>query len=298
MATVFNDTLFGQTAFQALIDLLTPINAFSTDISSEVKSEGSAVVVPLFGNITTTTFTQSTSVMEQTGGTLSAITVTLDKRKITPIDLTLQQLAESSNAGRWDKWANQLGKSMAQAVLTDIWSLLTTANFGAAVITTASANYTRTQLIEARRQLKIAGVRGNYSFLGNSVIEGALLGDTNIVNALNRGDNTAIKNGDLGMLFGLQTYMSDVLPSNSISLTGFVCGQEAIAFAMRDLGNYLPAGDYEAVEQMVDDETGISALYTRHWSRAQGKYFANLHCLYGYSTAVTGAMKLFTTPTT
>jgi len=129
------------------------------------------------------------------------------------------------------------------------------------------------------------------------VIEGALLGDTNIVNALNRGDNTAIKNGDLGMLFGLQTYMSDVLPSNSISLTGFACGQEAIAFAMRDLGNYLPAGDYEAVEQMVDDETGISALYTRHWSRAQGKYFANLHCLYGYSTAVTGAMKLFTTPT-
>ena len=298
MATVFNDTLFGQTAFQALIDLLTPINAFSTDISSEVKSEGSAVVVPLFGNISTTTFTQSTTVMEQTGGTLSAITVTLDKRKITPIDLTLQQLAESSNAGRWDKWANQLGKSMAQAVLTDIWSLLTTTNFGAAVITTASANYTRTQLIEARRQLKIAGVRGNYSFLGNSVIEGGLLGDTNIVNALNRGDNQAVKNGDLGMLFGLQTYMSDVLPSNSISLTGFACGQEAIAFAMRDLGNYLPAGDYEAVEQMVDDETGISALYTRHWSRAQGKYFANLHCLYGYSTAVTGAMKLFTTPTT
>ena len=298
MATVFNDTLFGQTAFQALVDLLTPLSAFSTDISAEVKSEGSAVVVPLFGNITTTTFTQSTTVMEQTGGALSAITVTLDKRKITPIDLTLQQLAESSNAGRWDKWAYQLGKSMAQTVLTDIWSLLLTTNFGAAVITTASANYTRTQLIEARRQLKIAGVRGNYSFIGNSVIEGGLLGDTNIVNALNRGDTTAIKNGDLGMLFGLQTYMSDVIPSNSISLTGFACGQEGIAFAMRDLGNYLPSGDYEAVEQMVDDETGITALYTRHWSRAQGKYFANLHCLYGYSAAVTGAVKLFTTPTT
>ena len=298
MATVFNDTLFGQTAFQALVDLLTPLSAFSTDISSEVKSEGSAVVVPLFGNITTTTFTQSTTVMEQTGGTLSAITVTLDKRKIAPMDLTLQQLSESSNAGRWDKWAFQLGKSMAQTVLTDIWSLLLTTNFGAAVITTASANYTRLQLIEARRQLKIAGVRGDYSFIGNSVIEGALLGDTNIVNALNRGDDKAVKNGDLGMLFGLQTYMSDVLPSNSISLVGFACGQEGIAFAMRDLGNYLPESDYEAVEQMVDDETGITALYTRHWSRAQGKYFANLHCLYGYSTAVTGAVKLFTTPTT
>jgi hypothetical protein len=67
---------------------------------------------------------------------------------------------------------------------------------------------------------------------------------------------------------------------------------------MRNLGDYLPAGDYEAVEQFVDNETGISALYTRHWSRAQGKYFINLHCLYGYSTAVTGALKVFTTPTT
>lgn len=297
MATVFNDTLFGQTAFQQLVDLLTPLNAFSTDISSEVKSEGSAVVVPLFGNVTTTTFTQATDVMEQTGGTLSAITVTLNKRRISPIDLTHQQLAESSNAGRWDKWAMQLGKSMAQTVLTDVWSVLLTTTFGNAIITTASANYTRTQLIEARKQLRAAGVRGDYSFIGNLAIEAGLLGDTNLVNYFNRGDAQAIKEGQLGRLFGMNVYSSDVIPSNSISLTGFACGQEGIAFAMRDLGPYLPAGDYEAVETLVDDETGITALYTRHWSRAQGKYFINLHTLYGYSAAVTGAVKLFTTPT-
>ena len=297
MATVFNDTLFGQTAFQQLVDLLTPLNAFSTDISSEVKSEGSAVVVPLFGNVTTTTFTQATDVMEQTGGTLSAITVTLNKRRISPIDLTHQQLAESSNAGRWDKWAVQLGKSMAQTVLTDVWSVLLTTTFGNAIITTASANYTRTQLIEARKQLRAAGVRGDYSFIGNLAIEAGLLGDTNLVNYFNRGDSQAIKEGQLGRLFGMNVYSSDVIPSNSISLTGFACGQEGIAFAMRDLGPYLPAGDYEAVETLVDDETGITALYTRHWSRAQGKYFINLHTLYGYSAAVTGAVKLFTTPT-
>ena len=109
MATVFNDTIFAQTAFQQLVEILTPIRAVATDISSDVTTQGSAVVVPLFGNATTTTFTQSTTVMEQTGGLLSAITVTLDKRKITPISLTHQQLAESSNAGRWDKWAYQLG---------------------------------------------------------------------------------------------------------------------------------------------------------------------------------------------
>ena len=298
MATVFNDTIFAQTAFQQLCEILTPFRAFSTDISSDVNTQGSAVVVPLFGNATTTTFTQSSTVMEQTGGLLSAITVTLDKRKITPISLTHQQLAESSNAGRWDKWAYQLGKSMGATVLADVWSLITTTNFGAAIITTASANYTKTQLIEARKALRQAGVRGDYSFISNMVIEGALLGDTNLVNYLNRGDTGAIKEGNLGKLIGMDIYSSDLIPANSASIVGFACGQDAIAFASRSLGQYLPSADFEAIEEMVDDETGLSALYTRHYSRASGTYFANMHMLYGYSTAVTGALKVFTTPTT
>jgi hypothetical protein len=298
MATVFNDTIFAQTAFQQLVEILTPIRAFATDISSDVNTQGSAVVVPLFGNATTTTFTQSTTVMEQTGGLLSAITVTLDKRKITPISLTHQQLAESSNAGRWDKWAYQLGKSMGTAVLADIWSLLTTSNFGSAIITTASANYTKSQLIEARKILKQAGARGEYSFVGNMVIEGALLGDTNLVNYFNRGDAAAIKEGDLGRLFGMNVYASDIIPTNSASIVGFACGQDGIAFASRALGQYLPNADFEAIEEMTDPESGLTALYTRHYSRASGTYFSNMHMLYGYSVAVTNALKVFTTPTT
>jgi hypothetical protein len=298
MATVFNDTIFAQTAFQQLVEILTPIRAFATDISSDVNTQGSAVVVPLFGNATTTTFTQSTTVMEQTGGLLSAITVTLDKRKITPISLTHQQLAESSNAGRWDKWAYQLGKSMGTTVLADIWSLLTTSNFGSAIITTASANYTKAQLIEARKVLKQAGARGEYSFVGNMVIEGALLGDTNLVNYFNRGDASAIKEGDLGRLFGMNVYASDIIPANSASIVGFACGQDGIAFASRALGQYLPNADFEAIEEMTDPDSGLTALYTRHYSRASGTYFANMHMLYGYSVAVTNALKVFTTPTT
>lgn len=298
MATVFNDTIFAQSAFQQLTSLLTPLNAFSTDISSEVTGQGSAVVVPLYGNATTTTFSQSTTVMEQTGGTISAVTVTLDKRKITPLDITHQQLAESSNAGRWDRWAVQLGKSAAKAVLADVWSLVLTTNFGEAILTTASANYTSKQLVDAQVALIKAGVTGDKSFIGNMSVYAALLKDTNITLALNRGDQEAIKNGNLGYLYGLNIYGSDVLPTNSISLIGFACGADGIAFAMRNLGDYIPVGDYEAVETMVDQESGISALYTRHWSRAQGKYFVNLHTLYGYSVAVTGAIKLLTTPTT
>lgn len=296
--TTFNDTLFGQTVFQQLVDILLPLNIWSTDLSSEVVAPGSAVVVPLFGNVTSTSFVQGASAYEGTGGTISAITVTMDKRYITPVDLTPQQIADSSNARRLDAFGMQLANATANKLLQDVFSVLTTTNFGAAVLTTASANYSRTQLIEARKQLISAGVRGPKAFVGNMAVEAALLSDTNLVLALNRGDNVAIKEGTLGKLFGLDIYGTDVLPTNSISLIGFCAGQEGVAVAMRNLGNYLPAEEYAAFEQYVDSDSGISMLYTRHWNRSAGKWFINTHVLFGYSAAVTGAVKLFTTPTT
>lgn len=296
--TTFNDTLFGQTVFQQLVDILLPLNIFSTDLSSEVVAPGSAVVVPLFGNVTSTSFVQGASAYEGTGGTISAITVTMDKRYITPVDLTPQQIADSSNARRIDAFGMQLAQATANKLLQDVFSVLTTTNFGAAVLTTASANYSRTQLIEARKQMIAAGVRGQKAFVGNLGVEAALLSDTNLVLALNRGDSNAIKEGTLGRLFGLDIYGTDVLPTNSISLIGFVAGQEGVAVAMRNLGNYLPQEEYSAFEQYVDADSGISMLYTRHWNRSSGKWFINTHVLFGYSAAVTGAVKLFTTPTT
>jgi len=295
--TTFNDTLFGQTAFQQLVDILLPLNVFSTDLSSEVASPGSAVVVPLFGNVTSTSFVQGASAYEGTGGTISAITVTVDKRYITPIDVTPQQLADSSNASRLDMFAGQLAQATANKLLQDVFSVLTTTNFGAAILTTASSSYARAQLITARQKMLQAGVRGAKSLVINTDVEAALLGDDKITLALNRGDNMAIKEGMLGRLLGFDIYSSDVLPTNSISLIGFCAGKEGIAVAMRNLGNYLPSEEYAAFEQYVDPDSGISMLYTRHWNRAAGKWFINTHVLFGYSAAVTGAVKLFTTPT-
>lgn len=296
--TTFNDTLFGQTIFDQLVDILLPLNIFSTDISSDVTAPGSAVVVPLFGNVTATSFVQGASAYEGTGGTISAITVTVDKRYVTPIDITPQQLADSSNARKFEQFGGQLANATANQVLQSVFGLITTTNFGAAIITTASASYGRAQLITARQKLLQAGVRGSKSFVVNTDVEAALLGDDKITLALNRGDNMAIKEGNLGRLLGMDIYSSDVLPTNSISLIGFCGGSEGIAVAMRNLGNYLPADEYASFEQYIDNDSGISMLYTRHWNRAAGKWFINTHVLFGHAVAVTNALKVFTTPTT
>lgn len=295
--TTFNDTLFGQTIFNQLVDILLPLNVFSTDISSDAVAAGSAVVVPLFGNVTSTSFVQGASAYEGTGGTISAITVTLDKRYITPVDVTPQQLADSSNARKLEQFGSQLAQATANKLLQDVFSVLTTTNFGAAILTTASSSYARAQLITARQKLLQSGVRGNKCFVVNTDVEAALLGDDKITLALNRGDNMAIKEGMLGRLLGMDIYSSDVLPTNSISLIGFCGGSEGVAVAMRNVGNYLPSEEYAAFENFVDSDSGISMLYTRHWNRSSGRWFINSHVLFGYSAAVTGAIKLFTTPT-
>jgi hypothetical protein len=297
MATTYNDKIFGQKVLQQLNDLLLPLRAFSLDISDELKTEGDAVVIPLYGNVATTTFTQAAGVMEQSGGSVTAVTVTLDKRRITPVDLTHQQLLESS-ALRPDRFTGQMAKSIAKTILLDVMSTITTVNFGAAVITTNSAGYGRPQLIAARQALLDAGVDTEMSFVSNRLIESALLGDDKLTLALNRGDSSAIKEGYLGRLIGLDLYASSIFPTNAISLTGFACGRDAIAFASRRIGDVLPNQEYDAVETFTDDETGLSLLYTRHWSRASGKWHMNMHALYGFSAAVTKALRVFTTATT
>jgi hypothetical protein len=299
MATVYNDKIYGQKVLQQLNSLLMPINAFTTDISDELKRPGDAVVVPLYGNTTTTTFTQATDVMEQTGGLITAVTVTLDKRRITPIDLTHQQLLEASAAGRTERFTTQLAKSIAKTVMLDIMSVITTTNFGTAVTTLASASWVRAQLIEARKAALDAGIPdGEMSLVMNRSIESALLGVSELTLALNRGNDAAINQGKLGTIFGLDLYASSIFPTNSVSLNAFVCGKDAIAVAFRRIQDELPEGEFDAMEEIVDDATGLSLLYTRHWSRAQAKWFINMHSLYGYSKAVTLALKTFCTATT
>jgi hypothetical protein len=77
-----------------------------------------------------------------------------------------------------------------------------------------------------------------------------------------------------------------------------VRGKDAVAVAFRRISDVLPSGEFDAMEEFTDPETGLSLLLTRHWSRAQAKWFINMHCLYGYSAAVTTALKLFHTATT
>lgn len=295
--TTFNDKLYADEILQQVVDMLAPLRAFSTDFSPVTKNPGDTVTVGLFGAITTTTFTQATDVMEQTGGLVSAVTITLNSRKITPVDLTTQQLADSSNAGKMDAFAYQMAQSAASMVLTDIMSAFTVANFGAPT-TTASANFKLDAITAIRVALNAKLCpKMNRSLIIDDGVESGILSDTNLVLALNRGNGGTINEGDLGRILGFDVITMTNFPLNAVSLIGVACGKGAMAVAFRGLDSLLPDGEFEAKEVITDPATGLSFLYTRHWSRAQAKWFLNMQALYGYTKAVTKQAHLVCTAT-
>lgn len=298
MATTFNDKIFAAEAFQQVVDSLTGLTAFSTDFSSAAGKPGDAIVVPLFGSITATTFTQAASVMEGTGGTISAVTVNLTNRKIATVDLTTAQLMDSSNVSNTDAFVYQLSEGLNTLVWQDVLSLFTVSTFGAPTTTSSGAFK-----LDAITAVRIALNNKKCPKPGRTLIlddacEAGLFADTNVVLATNRGKGDTINEGNLGRLLGFDILTPTSFPTNSISLIGVAVGKSAAGVAFRSLAGVYPTDEYAAVEVMTHNETGLSALYTRHWNRAAAKWFINMQMLYGYSAAVTAHGHCITTATT
>lgn len=298
MATTFNDKIYANQAFQQVVDALTGLSAFSTDFSASAAKPGDTIVAPLFGSITSTTFTQAADVMEGTGGSISAVTIPLTSRKIAAVDLTSAQLADSSNASSFDAFAYQMASSLSTMVWTDVMSLFTVASYGAPT-TTASANFKLDAVAAIRVALNAKKCpRDMRTLILDDGVEAGLFSDTNVVLATNRGNNSTINEGNLGRLLGFDIVTPTAFPLNGISLIGVAVRKGAAAVAFRSLAGILPEDEYAHYEVLTHGETGLSALYTRHWNRASAKWFLNMQMLYGYVKAVTLQGHMICTATT
>lgn len=293
MATInFNDGIYAQTALEAFVATLQPLRAFARDFSGETAQKGNAVYVPRVDATFATTFSGSYTV---SGGTVNTITVNLDRHKIAPVDITDVQSVNSSPA-RAETFARQQGKALGKAVLQDIWSVITAANFGAAAVTTAVANWGRAQLAKVRKALADKDVdMDSVSFIANTAIYDALLNDTSFNAALNYGGSEAIREGKILRALGFDVYESNVVPANGESLAGFGVHPDAIAVAMR----YLPpqdAGAYADARLVTDPETGFTFGYRRHMDPNTGKLHINMEALYGFAVGISTGLVRVTVP--
>lgn len=292
MSTInFNDAIYSQQVLDAFLEFITPVKAFARDFSPKAAEIGSAVYVPRMDGVTATTG----SGYENTGGTINVITVNLNKRYVSTVDITDIQAANSSPS-KVENFARQQANAIAQVVLQDIWSLLLTTNYGVAVVTTAAANWTKTQLRALRKALNEAKApKSNRALIIDTDIEDALLGDSTISTLLAYTSPESLKTGELPPLLGFNVFATNILPLNSISLMGVGLHPDAIAVAMRYLQPQAPE-EYLAAMPVTDGDSGLTLGYRRHFNPGTGIHYASFECLYGYAIGLSTGAKLITVP--
>jgi hypothetical protein len=285
-------TAYAQQALDEFVANLTPIQAFANDFSGVARAKGSAVQVPLVSNVTATTFN---STYAGTGGVVNSITVTLNSHRIATVDLSDRQQLETDIT--MSKFAMQLGKGLAKIVLQDIWSLILTTNYAAAVVTSINTNWSKATVLALRKQLAQWDCpMDNLSFVCDEVGFHTLLADTAMSQANYFGGSETIREAKIPKLYGATIYPTNILPTNSITLEGFLCDRDAVAVAFRTFDQVVPAGAYEAFDVLTDPESGISMTSRLYYAADTGKTHWSVEALFGYAVGVTRGLAIVTGP--
>lgn len=291
MATLtnFDIPLFADQALQGFVNTLVPLRAFSTHYSSGGESTNTQVLVPVIANVTATTFGGSYAV---SGGTASVITVQINKQKIAPISITDLQLASSGGKANAESWAYQQGVGLGLAVLQDIWSLLTTANFAYAT-TVAVGSLGVAELRKGRLQLGQNKVPMTpRSFVFDVEPYDTLLGISQYAGNLFAYNNSALTDAKVGpRVLGCDIYETNSLPGTN-SIMGFIAHPAGIGVAMR----WLPPQDgntYFRADALVDENSGIVMGLRDFYDNSAGTRFVVLEANYGYSAGLTNAVRLY-----
>lgn len=285
--TNLNNEIFADAALETFIKTLAPFSAFSTNFSPEPVKKGTDVLVPLISALTATTFGGSYAIC---GGTKSVVTITINRHKHVPIGQNDLDAANSSEASLIS-FANQQGIALAVAVLQDVFTLFTTANFALATAVGSTA-LDVPQMRRARLLLNQNDVPATpRSLLLDCVPYDALLGVTNFVQAHMMADALAIKEGRVPRALGFDLYELNSLFVSGASVMGVACHPAAVAVAMRYLQPQ-EGNTYRDARAVADPTTGLVFGLRDHYDNNSGARYLNLECNYGYSVGLTTAGRI------
>lgn len=287
--TNLNLARLANSALQGFVRELLPLNVFSTSFSPEAvgRLRGNVVLVPLVGGLVATTFGGTYAI---TTFAKSVVTVTINRHKIVPIGQTDLDAANNSDSSL-ESFGFQQGAALAQAVMEDVLTLVTTANF-TSVGTTTAANLDLVQLRAARLALNVANAPKSPRFaLIDAVGMDALLNVTNFVQAQMFADNQVLKEGRIMRALGLDFYELNSSFVSAASVNGFIGHGSAIAVAMRYLEPQR-ADEYDQAQAYSDPATGATIGLRDFYDPATGTRYVCIECNYGYSAGITNGARI------
>jgi hypothetical protein len=289
--TNLNIARLANAALEQFVKELVPLRLFSNVFSPEsypVDHRGTAILVPLVGTLTATTFGGTYAI---TTFAKSVITVTINRHKFVPIGQTDLDAANNS-ASALESFGFQQGRALAQAVLEDVLTLVTTANFSAIGTAVASTALDVPGLRAGKLALDQANVpRSPRVTLMDSVGMDALLAVTNFVQAYMFADNNVLKEGRVARALGADLYSLNGSFVAAASVNCFFAHPSAIAVAMRYLPPQRPE-NYDVAESFTDPNTGATIGLRDYYDPLTGTRYLAMECNYGYSAGITNGGRI------
>lgn len=292
MANTFTntgDTIIANAALEAFTSALLPITKFAKNFSTEAAQRGDKVKV-LFVNAAAAAqdFAGNYAVQDSTADGLD---VTINKHKYVGWGLSDSEIAKNPQI-EMERFGRQKGFQLAKAVMVDILSLVTAANYGAPVFTGLSSTFDKADLVTIKDALDTADWPSMERALAiKSAYYNALLGDAGISNASISGDAGPQKTGVVNPLYGFDSISwSNLIPANAENLVGFAALPDAMLLAMRYLAPQEGAKYFQA-GAITDPDTGITLGFRDWYDENSGTRKKILECNYGYLKGNGSALK-------
>ena len=277
-------TVAAQTALDAMMPVLEPLNLFSTKLSADGLAKGKSVEVRLYNvpgdagdfDISSNNYQDSVDL------DLDKVTVTLDQHKKQTFELTDEDQGKLAS-GEPDKLIALQAQSVAKAALLEIYEQITISNFSTAVLTGAASTLDTDDFADFLAAAKAAnmnmdslGCMLEYTYMQN------LRKDDAIKHYLNANTDQVLREGYVGRLSGFNTYESTIIPDNSENLKGFITDGTALAVATAVVNPGI--GSEMVIDHAVaTDPTGFSVGVRKHYDPETGKTYMTVEILMGVS---------------
>lgn len=273
-------TILSQAILEAFTARLAALSAFSTNASPAPVARGDKVKV-LFVDAADAAANFAGSYTMQNSDA-DGLDVSIDKHKFVGWKIKDKDWWEKPQL-ELQRFGRQKGFALAKAVLQDIWSLVTAANYGAAAFTGAAAVFDADDVVD------ISDVcdQADWPDAGRSLIlktsyHAALRKDNVVQQANTFGSSEPMRRGVIPSLDEFDMlFKSNVIPANGENLVGMAVVPDAILVAIRYLQPLKPA-EYITAQPISDPETGVTFGYREWYDRDSGELRAAIEANYGF----------------
>jgi hypothetical protein len=286
MATNLNVAaqIYSKRFLAGLTPQLSFLSAFSTDFSDELSEPGETINVPLVKPDAAAAFDATSNNFARAVADLEDVPIKIDKSGIAGFAITLAQIM-TFNKNWWEAKADQNLMSVAQKIQTDVYAVITEANFTKTPIAVALAGFTKKVVAAIAGKAADAGLTVERSALCLAPnFFYALLGE---LDATVYGGAEAIRNGVIPALYGF----GKIVRASGYAGAGYVCQADAIGVGGRKVMP-LDTTPYKEFGSIIEPNTNMPINRVIYTNGAGGTTSFSASAWYGCDAANKDALVL------